>query len=76
MTTESHDGAPHTPVPVRNWYDTRANIAALIRHINATESYVGLPRVALLVEKPWTYDDEWDAYQATLPEAQRWRGTR
>lgn len=59
----------------REWYDERRNIAALIRHLDS--EFVMSTAIAVeLVAKPWTYDSDWDEYQASLPEAQRWRGSR
>lgn len=62
-------------VVVSNWYDDRRNVASLLYRLYTLTDISGYS-AAKLVEKPWEFDAHWDVYQATLPESDRWRGSR
>ena len=47
---------------VTNWYDSRDNLSALIRYLVDTDE-IRPEDIYYLVQKPWKYDAEWDAYQ-------------
>jgi len=51
------------------WYFDRDNIFGLARWLKQEGQWDGAGGVGNLIyffEKPWKYDSEWDAYQASL----------
>jgi len=51
------------------WYLDRDNILGLARWLKDEGQWDGAGGVGNLIyffEKPWKYDNEWDAYQASL----------
>jgi len=51
------------------WYFDRDNILGLARWLKQEGQWDGAGGVGNLIyffEKPWKYDSEWDAYQASL----------
>lgn len=54
----------NAPIPTDRWYYDRQNVLELGRWLVDIDYFIEIDQVISFFEKPWKFDDEWNAIMA------------